>query len=108
MLGMSIVKRQMRVHFYDRSGCSISPPFHVHNDAATFVTILAAVMFGSCPCIGFDPTVSVKPIYPLCVSRYKVVYEPIHADIPDCIPEESEDAPNIVPKPEPSTLTPRL
>ena len=106
MLGMSIVKRQMRVHFYNRSGCSISPPLHVHSDATIFVTILMAVMFGSRPCIGFDPTVSVKPIYPLCVSRYKVIYESIGADILDCIPEESEDTPDVIPKPEPSILTP--
>jgi len=108
VLGMLIAKQQMRMHFYDRSGCSISPPFDVHSDPAAFVAVLAAVMFGSRPCIGFDPTMTVKPVYPLHVSRYKVVYESIRADVPDCIPEESEDGHDLVAQPEPSTLTPRL
>jgi len=47
VLGMSIAKQQMRMHFYDHSGCSISPPFDVHSDPAAFVAVLAAVMFGS-------------------------------------------------------------
>ena len=108
VLGMLIVKQQICIHFYNRSGCSISPHFHVHSDPAAFVTILAAVMFDSCPCIGFDPTMTVKPIYPLHVSQYKVIYESIHADVPECIPKESKDGHDLVPQLEPSTLTPRL
>ncbi|KIK20988.1 hypothetical protein PISMIDRAFT_104836, partial [Pisolithus microcarpus 441] len=65
VLGLSIVRQQMHVHFYDHSSCSISPLFNIDSNPKAFVAILAAVMFGPHQCIGFDPTLTVRPILPL-------------------------------------------
>ncbi|KIM62388.1 hypothetical protein SCLCIDRAFT_119863 [Scleroderma citrinum Foug A] len=62
VLALSIVKQDIQVHFYDHSGCSVSPAFNIHSNPRAFVTILAAIMFGSQLCIGFDPTITVKPV----------------------------------------------
>ncbi|KAI6004882.1 hypothetical protein EDD15DRAFT_2107761, partial [Pisolithus albus] len=91
VLGLSVVKQQMRVHFYDRSGCSISPPFDIHSNPHTLVAILTAVMFGPRQCVGFDPIVNVWLILPLQVSRRKVIYNSTCANVPDSVPEELED-----------------
>ncbi|KAI6003152.1 hypothetical protein EDD15DRAFT_2361051 [Pisolithus albus] len=96
VLGLSVAKQQMRVHFYDRSGCSISPPFDIHSNPHTLVAILTAVMFGPRQCVGFDPTVNVWPILPLRVSRRKVIYNSTCANVPDSVPEESEDSDEAV------------
>ncbi|KIM60157.1 hypothetical protein SCLCIDRAFT_79973, partial [Scleroderma citrinum Foug A] len=64
VLALSIVGEQLRVHFYDRSGCSISPAFNIYHNPTAVVAILATIMFGPHLCIGFDPTVIVTPIYP--------------------------------------------
>lgn len=92
VLALSIVKQDIRVHFYDHSGCSVSPAFNIHSNPRAFVTILAAVMFGSRLCIGFDPTITVKPVRPLWVSRRKVIYDLDRATVPEPIPEELDDS----------------
>ena len=91
ILAMSIVKQDIRVHFYDRSGCSVSPAFNIHRNPHAFDTILAAIMFDSQICIGFDPTVTVRPVRPLRVSPQKVIYKSDHATLPEPIPKELDD-----------------
>jgi len=92
VLALSIMKQDIRIHFYDRSGCSVSPAFNIHSNPHAFITILAAVMFGSRLCIGFDPTITVKPVRPLQVSQRKVVYDSDRTVIPEPIPEELDDS----------------
>ena len=93
VLALSIAKQELRVHFYDRSGTSISPAFNIETNPGCLVAILASVMFGSRVGIGFDPTINVKPVHPLRVSRRRVVYDSTCAGaaVPEPIPEESED-----------------
>ena len=52
-------------------------------------------MFGSQVSIGFDPTINVRPIQPLQVSRQRVVYDSARAGaaVPKPIPKELEDLP---------------
>ena len=69
VLALSIVKQDLRVHFYDHSGASISPAFNIETSPGRLVAILASVMFGSRDSIGFDPTIIVRPTQPLRVSR---------------------------------------
>ncbi|KIM61195.1 hypothetical protein SCLCIDRAFT_122456, partial [Scleroderma citrinum Foug A] len=64
VLALSIAKQELRVHFYDRSGTSISPAFNIDTNPGRLVAILASVMFGSWVGIGFDPTINVRPIQP--------------------------------------------
>ena len=90
VLAVSIMKQDIRVHFYDRSGCSVSPAFNIHSNPHIFVTILVAIMFESRVCIGFDPTITVRPVQPLRAPRRKVVYDSDHIAIPESIPEELE------------------
>ncbi|KAI6010463.1 hypothetical protein EDC04DRAFT_2610201 [Pisolithus marmoratus] len=45
MLGLSIAKWEMHVHFYNHSGSSISPPFNIYHNPNAVVAILVAVMF---------------------------------------------------------------
>jgi len=108
MLALSIAGEQLRVHFYDCSGCSISPPFDVHRNPTALVAILMTVMFGPRLCIGFDPTIIVKPICPIRVSPGKVIYESTYADIPDSISEEWKDGHDFISHSEPSLPTPKL
>jgi len=106
VLALSIMGEQLRVHFYDRSGCSISPPFDIHCNPSNLVTILTTVMFGPRLCIGFDPTVIVRPVYLLCISPRKVMYRSTCADNPDS--KELKDGHGLISHPEPSLPTPRL
>ena len=94
VLALSIAKKELRVHFYNRSGTSISPAFNIETDPGRLVAILASVMFGSQVCIGFDPTINVRPVRPLRVSRRRVVYDSARAGaaVPEPIPEVSEDS----------------
>ena len=94
VLALSIAKKELRVHFYDRSGNSVSPAFNIETDPGRLVAILASVMFGSRICVGFDPTINVRPVRPLRVSRRRVVYDSARAGaaVPEPIPEESEDS----------------
>jgi len=92
VLALSIVKQDIQIHFYNRSGCSVSPAFNIHSNPHAFITILVAVMFGSWLCIGFDPTITVKPVRPLRVSQRKVVYDSDRAVTPEPIPEELDDS----------------
>ena len=108
VLALSIAGEQLRVHFYDRSGCSISPAFNIYHNPTAVVAILAIVMFGPRLCIGFDPTVIVRPTYPLRVSTRKVIYESTCADIPDSISKELKDGHDLVTHLEPSLLTPQF
>ena len=93
ILALSIAKQELRVHFYDHSGTSISPTFNINTNPGCLVTILTSVMFGSWVSRGFDPTINVRPIQPLWVSQQRVVYDSAHAGavVPKHIPEESED-----------------
>ena len=94
VLALSIAKQELRVHFYDCSGTSISPTFNIDTNPGRLVAILASVMFGSQVSIGFDPTVNVRPIQPLRVSRQRVYNSACAgAAVPEPIPEESEDLP---------------
>jgi len=106
VLALSIVKEKMRVHFYDRSGGSVSPPINIQHDPRAFVAVLATIMFSSPLCIGFDPTITVRPVQPLRVSRRKVIYESTRTNVPDAIPEESGDDHDPSSHPESSTSTP--
>ena len=64
-------------------------------------------MFGSQLCIGFDPTVNVRPIHHLQVSRRKVVYDSNHNIVTASIPEElRDDDHSSVSYPEPSAPAP--
>ena len=94
VLALSIAKKELQVHFYDHSGTSISPAFNIETDPGHLVTILASVMFGSWVCIGFNPTINVRPVQSLQVSWWRVVYDSAHvgAAVPKPIPEESEDS----------------
>ncbi|KAI6039432.1 hypothetical protein EDC04DRAFT_2895226 [Pisolithus marmoratus] len=89
MLGLSIVKWEMHVHFYDRSGSSISPPCNIYHNPNAVVAILVAIMFSLCQCIGFDPTVTVRPTL-------------VGLTMEDSIPEESEDIVDHITHPEPA------
>lgn len=91
VLGLSIAKEDIRVHFFNRSGISVSPPFNIHRNPRAFISILATVMFGSRLCIGFDPTITVKPVQPLRFSERKVIHHSSRADIPAAILEELEE-----------------
>ncbi|KAI5988433.1 hypothetical protein EDD15DRAFT_2371481 [Pisolithus albus] len=65
VLDLSVARQQLRIHFYDHSGCSISLPFDIHSNPKAFVAILAAIMFGPRQCIGFDPNLTIRPTLPL-------------------------------------------
>ena len=61
VLGFSLANEELRVHFYDHSGGSISPPFNIHAEPDSFVYILSALVFGIRSCIGFDMTIKISP-----------------------------------------------
>jgi hypothetical protein len=65
VLALSFANLELRVHFYDRSGGSVSPPFHLHSDPEAFVYVIAAVTLGCRSCIGFDRTVEITSVDPL-------------------------------------------
>ena len=69
VLGLSIAKEEIQVHFYNHLGSSVSLHFNIHCNPKAFVGILTSVMFGSWLCIGFDPTITMRPIQPLHVSE---------------------------------------
>ena len=59
VLALSFSKLELRLHYYDHSGGSISPPFHLQRDPQEFLFILACVIFGPRSCIGFDDTIDI-------------------------------------------------
>ena len=61
VLGLSLANEELRVHFYDRSGGSITPPFNIHAEPDSFLYILSALVFGIQTCIGFDRTIKISP-----------------------------------------------
>lgn len=89
VLCISICKRDFRVHFYDRSGVCLSPPFDISQCPTQFVTILAAITFGPRICVGFDQTITVTLSRPLRTTRRKVAQLP--SKIPATILEDGED-----------------
>jgi hypothetical protein len=63
ILGLSICNgAELRLHFYDRSGGAVSPVFNIHMHPDRLIYVLCAVAFGGRGCIGFDVTMSIKPI----------------------------------------------
>jgi len=105
VLALSIVKEEMCVHFYNHSGGSVSPPINIQCNPRAFVSVLATIMFSSQLCIGFDPTITVRPVQPLWVSRQKVIYKSPHTNVPDAILEELGDDHDPSSHPESSTST---
>ena len=61
------------MYVYDHSGLCVSPPFNIHRNSQLFLTILVAVMFGTEPCVGFDPTITVTPTQVIQVPQRQVV-----------------------------------
>ena len=61
VLGLSLANDELRVHFYDRSGGSISPPFNIHAEPDSFLYILSGLVFGIRSCIGFDMSIKLTP-----------------------------------------------
>ena len=61
VLALSFSKLELCLHFYDCSGGSISPPFHLQCDPQEFLFILTCVVFSPRSCIGFDDTVDIIP-----------------------------------------------
>ena len=59
ILALSFSKLKLRLHFYDHSGGSISPLFHLQRDPQEFLFILTCVVFGPHPCTGFDDTIDI-------------------------------------------------
>jgi Fungal protein kinase len=63
ILGISICAgEELRIHFYDRSGGVVSPPFNIHAHPEHLIYVLCAISFGSRDCIGFDLTMDIKPM----------------------------------------------
>ena len=58
VLALSFSRLELCLHYYDHSGGSISPPFHLQCDLQEFLFILACVIFGPHSCIGFDDTIN--------------------------------------------------
>lgn len=65
VLALSFSKLKLRLHFYNHSGGSISPPFHLQRNPQEFLFILTCVVFSPCSCIGFDDTVNIIPKIPV-------------------------------------------
>ena len=65
VLALSFSKLELRLHYYDRSRGSISPPFHLQRDPQEFLFILACVVFGPRSCIGFDDTIDIIAQVPI-------------------------------------------
>ena len=59
VLALSFSRLELHLHYYDRSGGSISPPFHLQCNPQEFLFILACVVFGPRSCIGFDDTINI-------------------------------------------------
>ena len=59
IFALSFSKLELCLHFYDRSGGSICPPFHLQRDPQEFLFILTCVVFGPRPCIGFEDTIDI-------------------------------------------------
>lgn len=54
--------RHLRVLMYDHSGGVVSPRFDIYTQPNAFLHIIAAIMFGSLECVGYDTTVSFSKI----------------------------------------------
>ncbi|KIM55112.1 hypothetical protein SCLCIDRAFT_30622 [Scleroderma citrinum Foug A] len=65
VLTLSFSKFELCLHYYDCSGGSISPPFHLQRDPQEFLFILTCVVFGPRSCIGFDDTIDILPKVPV-------------------------------------------
>ena len=65
VLALSFSKLELRLHYYDHSGGSISSPFHLQCDPQEFLFILACVVFGPRLCIGFDDTIDIIAQVPI-------------------------------------------
>jgi len=62
VLGLSLANEELRVHFYDHSGGSISPPFNIHVEPDSFLYIVGGLVFGIHSCISFDMTIKISPL----------------------------------------------
>ena len=65
VLTLSFSKFELHLHYYDHSGGSISPPFHLQCDPQEFLFILTCVIFSPHSCIGFDDTINILPKVPV-------------------------------------------
>ncbi|KIM59395.1 hypothetical protein SCLCIDRAFT_27348 [Scleroderma citrinum Foug A] len=65
VLALSFSKFELRLHYYNCSGGSISPPFHLQHDPQEFLFILTCVVFSPHSCIGFDDTINILPKVPV-------------------------------------------
>lgn len=74
VLCMSLCQKEMRVHFYDRSGAVVSPPFDINAEPHFFIAVLSAVVFGPRLSVGFDPTISISPTRPLRVVPHRAIH----------------------------------
>lgn len=61
VLGFSIARSFMRIHYYDRSGAIISRPVDIHDDPRKVIDSIAAAAFADRSLIGFDPTIEISP-----------------------------------------------
>jgi len=59
VLTLSFSRLKLHLHYYDHSGGSISPPFHLQHNLQEFLFILACVVFSPRSCIGFDNTIDI-------------------------------------------------
>lgn len=57
VLGISVAKKEFRLHYYDRSGTIISRPIDIHGDPKKLIDITATLAFGSRERLGYDPTI---------------------------------------------------
>ncbi|OAX35835.1 hypothetical protein K503DRAFT_660133, partial [Rhizopogon vinicolor AM-OR11-026] len=50
----------LRVHTYDRSGGTVSPPYDIVKQKDIFIRIFSSIVFGNDECIGFDMTMNIR------------------------------------------------
>lgn len=60
VLGISLAKNQLRLHYYDRSGVIISCPIDMKSDAKRVVDITTTLVYGHRSRLGYDPTIYIN------------------------------------------------
>lgn len=61
ILGLSIARDLLRIHYYDRSGAIVSRPINIHEDPRRAIRVISAAAFADRSYIGFDPTIEISP-----------------------------------------------
>ena len=101
VLGLSICSaEELRIHFYDRCGSTVSLPFSIHKDPIYFVYILSVISFSCRSGIGFDTTMQIRPL-PARICSLLSDPEALH----QTSPAETSSTPPLLPEP-PSSTTP--